>query len=578
MMKHPKNNNAFPGGVFYDGFDPDMNQDEILKKSGVITFTWSKKTDLLKASALLSVLFPLVNDFDNIRSGRELLAYLLPNDRIRLIQTLKVTLSGSPVFSDFRLVTKTGEELWINVSFLCAASGENIFISGVAKNVTSYRRRLSDAARLAYTDNLTGLINRSKLKQKLALALSGALEYNLKFGFFVLSIDNLTAINENFGYDIADTLITGIGDKLVNALRSTDVVARIASARFGILLTDHNVSFIGNTGKRLLNLISNSVFETRSGVITATVSGGGCMIPDDGLTVEAIINAAEESLAVAKSYGRDNFVHYNAAYERTETRRKNINTARDVVSAVRESRILAAFQPIVRSDNFKPAFYECLARIRKPDGSVVPGGAFIEVAENIGFIRMIDRRIYEIAIEKLHQYPDLKLSVNISGHTVSDTRSSEYLRSLLRDNASVAPRLIVEITETIAMQDMRDAAFFIHSLKEIGCKVALDDFGAGYTSFYNLKTFPFDMVKLDGVYIRDLIDSPKNGKFIKALADLASSLEMECVAEMVSSKEISDVLTEYNIQYYQGFYYGMPEINPDFNADLKDGVKNKLSR
>jgi EAL domain-containing protein (putative c-di-GMP-specific phosphodiesterase class I) len=310
------------------------------------------------------------------------------------------------------------------------------------------------------------------------------------------------------------------------------------------------------------------------------VSGGGCIIPDDGMTVEAVINAAEESLAVAKSYGRDNFVHYTSAYEKTDSRRQNINMAREVVFAVRENRVLAAFQPIVRTDTFKPAFYECLARIQKTDGGILPGGAFIGIAENIGFIRMIDRKIYEIAVEKLHEYPDLRLSVNVSGHTVSDPRSSEYLKHLVQNNPAVASRLIVEITETVAMQDMRDAAAFIHSLKDLGCKVALDDFGAGYTSFYNLKTFPFDMVKLDGVYIRDLIESPKNGKFIKALADLAASLGMECVAEMVSSKELGEILKDYNIQYYQGFHYGIPDINPDFNgaADLAGGGKSKLSR
>ena len=539
---------------------------ELLKDGGVIAFKWDPRDDSLETSSDVSVIFPLIKDFNNIRTGKDFLKTLLRYDRIRFKESLQLAFQGTPVSADFRLLTDDGEEVWINITLMGYARDDKFMICGLTRNVTALRRRLTDAARLAYTDNLTGLFNRAKLKQKLALALAGALEYDLKFGFFVLNIDNLSGINENFGHDVADTLIRGVGDKLLEALRSTDVVARIASGRFGILLTDHKPEFIEETGRRLLSLIRDTVFETRSGVITATVSGGGCVIPDDGACVEGIMNASEESLALARSYGRDNFVRFKKGYEQAERRRKNILVAREVVSAVRENRVTAAFQAVVDAKTHEPVFYECLARLRDPQGEVSPGAAFIPVAENIGFVRMLDRNVCEIALEKLNAYPRLNLSVNVSGHTISDPGSSSYLLGLLRENSDVASRLIVEITETVAMEDMRDASHFIIALKEAGCRVALDDFGAGYTSFYNLKTFPFDMVKLDGVYIRDLCASPKNAVFIKALSELAYELNLDCVAEMVSSQETAEHLQQFKIHCYQGFLYHKPEVSPDFSA------------
>jgi EAL domain-containing protein (putative c-di-GMP-specific phosphodiesterase class I) len=194
----------------------------------------------------------------------------------------------------------------------------------------------------------------------------------------------------------------------------------------------------------------------------------------------------------------------------------------------------------------------------KPDGSLVSAGEFIPVAEQLGLSRLIDRRVQELAVDLLRQYPTVRLAVNVSGLTASDHEWLVALHRLTGGRKQLLQRLTIEITETAAIQDLDQSIAFVDTLKELGCSVAIDDFGAGYTSFKNLKLLKVDMVKIDGGFVKNLADDSSDQVFIKTLIELANTFGMATVAEWVTNEKTVEILEAAGITYMQGFHFSRP--------------------
>ena len=238
---------------------------------------------------------------------------------------------------------------------------------------------------------------------------------------------------------------------------------------------------------------------------------------------------------------------------------RNISMAKDVVSALEAGRMRLALQPIVSTATWRPALHECLLRMELTDGTTIGAGEFIGAAEKLGLSRLIDRRALELAVGLLEAQPELHLSLNVSGLTCSD---NDWLRVLKRltGGSQLAERLTIEITETAAIQDLDQSVAFVDTLKEFGCRVAVDDFGAGYTSFKILKHLAVDMVKIDGAFVHNLVRDTSDQVFIKVMADLARNLGMVSVAEWVGDDTTARLLADAGIDYLQGFHFGEPVL------------------
>ena len=231
-----------------------------------------------------------------------------------------------------------------------------------------------------------------------------------------------------------------------------------------------------------------------------------------------------------------------------------------IIRALNERRMILALQPIVRAGDRRPAFYEALLRMRETDGTIVPAGAFIPVAEQLGLVRLIDQRMLELAIKVLRASPNLNISLNVSGETASDPAWLNSLRGLTNGDDAIMRRMMVEITETTAITDIEESVMFVKSLRELGCRVAIDDFGAGYSSFHNLRRLDFDIVKIDGAFVKDLPNSPEDQILVRALVDLAQNFSMETVAEWVTDEATAKIVEAAGISYMQGFHFGQPKI------------------
>jgi len=241
--------------------------------------------------------------------------------------------------------------------------------------------------------------------------------------------------------------------------------------------------------------------------------------------------------------------------------------AEQVKQALHDDRLVLSYQPIVSSDTHEPVVHECLLRMIQPDGEVVAAGMFMEVVEELGLIRLIDRRVLDLAIKVMAENPTARLAINVSGLTTSDKTWLRHIVGLLRNERSIAERLIVEITETAGLEDVEECARFVATLRKLGCKVALDDFGAGYTSFRHLKILAVDMVKIDGAFVQDLVQNPANMIFIRSLLDLARNFNLETVAECVETMEQAQLLKDEGVKLLQGWAFGKPVLELPWNGE-----------
>jgi EAL domain-containing protein (putative c-di-GMP-specific phosphodiesterase class I) len=239
-------------------------------------------------------------------------------------------------------------------------------------------------------------------------------------------------------------------------------------------------------------------------------------------------------------------------------RSSDLAIANEIETALAEDRLRLMLQPIVAARTGETKFYEALIRLERRDGSLVAASQFVQAAERLGLHRQIDVRALEIAVDILRAAPALRLSLNVSGLTCGDAVWLARLRELSGGDPQLAGRLIVEITETAAIRDFDQSILFVDALKEFGCAVAIDDFGAGYSSFKTLKYLPVDLLKIDGLFVRNLASDPRDRVFLRAMVELANSFGMETVAEWVVSAEAAQVAADVGITYLQGYHFGCP--------------------
>jgi diguanylate cyclase (GGDEF)-like protein len=411
-------------------------------------------------------------------------------------------------------------------------------------------------------DELTGQLNRIRLTEALGAVLSRIEREPQSCAFLMASVNNLAVINDTFGIAIGDETIAEVARRIRGKLRGGDIIGRYSSNKFGIIMMKCGADAMRIAAERFLKAVRDTTIKTSAGQLSATISIGAVIIPNQAGAVQDAVNFALRALDSARSQRIDCFVLYEPVPGGESVRVRNRTIAANVIGALDDNRMRLALQPMVSAKTGKAEIYECLLRMERPDGQLVSAGEFVPIAEQLGLSRLIDRRTLELSIALLKKHPKLVLSLNVSGLTCSDKEWLMVLRRLTDGRKDLLSRLIVEITETVAIEDIDQTINFVDTLKEFGCRVAIDDFGAGYTSFKNLKLLNVDIVKIDGVFIKNLANDTSDRIFVKTMIDLARMFGMETVAEWVGDQYSVEHLTGAGIDFMQGFYYGLP-INAD---------------
>jgi diguanylate cyclase (GGDEF)-like protein len=496
--------------------------------------------------------------------------WLPPQARARLLNALDDVHPEEETFRlEFEALTASAHQ-WFE---LCCVripghDGRAERVTGVMREITEQKAAFTRLSYLATCDELTGHLNRTRLREELSRVIETATSQGRYCAYAVAAIDRLAVINEIYGFDVADELIVQTGQRLAKALRGTDIIGRTAGNKFGVILGECGEREMALVAERLHAAVRSEAIQTRAGAVSVTVSIGAVWLPQGAATSQEAMLRAEETLERAKAMGRNGFAVYSVSAQRESQRRRLVNIGDEIMGALNEQRLVLAYQPIVGAHSRLPEHYECLLRMRRKDGTIATAGEFIPAAETLGLVRLADRHVLEMAVAQLYRHPGIKLSINVSGTTAGDHSWLQSFINYVRENREVAERMTVELTETAALQAFEENARFVTRLRDMGCRVAIDDFGAGYTSFRNLHNLRVDMVKIDGEYVKNLSGSPDNQLFVRTLVDLAKNFQLETVAEWVGSEQDAELLEDYGVDYFQGFYFGEPEIAPSWAEEL----------
>ena len=471
----------------------------------------------------------------------------------------------------YQLTRKDGSIGWYEERGGWIGVGDTRRIIGVFRSID---RELAEAEylnRRAECDELTGVLNRTSLRDRLETMFDNVTDGSAVGAYLVAGIDDVGGINSDFGFIAADAVIRGVADRLLSVLGEGASIGRVAGTRFGILLADASGEEVRDACFRLLNVVREHVIETEKGSIAASICLGAVDLAEHEPNPHLIMARAEAALDEAKAMGPSSWAAFKETTNIVSQRKRNIHMSDVILTALNDRRINIAFQPIVSDLSELPRKYECLVRMKNEENKEVPAPEFIPIAERLGLVHLLDRRVLELAINTLASTPAISLNVNVSMETVKDPVWAEGYLALLRANQALAPSITVELTETRVI-DAADASIdFVSELKALGAKFAMDDFGAGYTSFRNLKALDIDILKIDGSFVTGVSSSRENQLFVRTLLDLARNFGMQTVAEWVDNEADAMVLKGLGVDFLQGFLMGRPEICPSW---LPNGAPN----
>jgi diguanylate cyclase (GGDEF)-like protein/PAS domain S-box-containing protein len=491
-----------------------------------------------------------------------------PDDLAPDAESLRALLSGEmrSYTRDKRYLHAAGHPVWasIAVTLIRDEAGQPMHFIGQAQDITERRRYEHELRDMADHDPLTGLLNRRSFERELDGHVTRIKRSMITGAVLMVDLDNFKYYNDTQGHNAGDGLIVRIAHALRDRLRESDVIARLGGDEFVVLLPQEGRDGAEKIARDLVQLVREQAPPDGGGEsrrITASV-GIACFGGRESVAVEEMMVSADLAMYDAKDAGRDGVAHYQAAQHdrpRIESQKK---WAMEITEAISSDRFELAAQPIVSLSGTGPAHYELLLRMRLAGGDLVPPATFIYVAERLGLVQEIDRWVTDRAITILAEHRaaghQLCLGVNLSGHTIGDPGLLTLIKRRLAETGVPPDQLIFEITETATVSHIARAATFADQLAELGCRFALDDFGAGFGSLYYLKHLAFDYLKIDAEFVAHCTESESDRALISAVVGIARGLGTLTIAECVEDQATIDVLTGLGVDYGQGYHLGRP--------------------
>ncbi len=532
------------------------------------TYCWDIASDQISWNGKLEKVFGPIKT-DNVNNGRSYASLLDPDNFTSRFETVMRNTdldngNGVPFSIEYSikpLGRDNDHSIWVEDMgrWYAGQDGRPAKVYGLVRQIDDRHERDQHLQFMGNCDPLTGMMNRGRLTEALGETIESARAQDHLSAFLIVAIANLEVVNDAYGFDVADEVVTSIGKRLRQVVRTGDVIGRYSGSKFGIILSQATQEELEIAAERFLSIAREQVIETDLGPVWASLSIGGLTVPylsDDAPTT---MSHAEEALAEAKKLPTDGFVSFEPSKDVESERKLNSRCAVEIVRSLKDNRFTLAYQPIFNVHTQEIEYYEALLRMKSEDGELIPAGHLVPIAEKIGLIRLIDRAVVSNVLTTLRRYPTTRIALNISGVTANDPRWFEKLTDILSENNDLTDRLTIEITETVALENIEQTIGFIQKLHELGCKVAIDDFGAGFTSFRNLKLLNVDKVKIDGSFCVNLSNNPENQYFVKTLIDLAKNFNLLTVAEWVENQEDADLLTSWGVDYLQGELHGMAQ-------------------
>ena len=481
----------------------------------------------------------------------------------------QISQPGHPGAHNLETVLRSanGDRFWANVSVAPVELDGEPRLLMVATDVSEQRQLTEMLSYQASHDALTDLLNRRAFERRIEHALAGVAAGAGACALLFIDLDQFKLINDTSGHTAGDQLLIQLAELMGNQLRAGDVLARLGGDEFGVLATSvQDVEGARLVADRLRDSIAAHLFVWEHSSYTVSASIGVVVVEQHGIGLKELFSQADAACYLAKEAGR-NRVHIYRELDDDATRRRNeMEWANRLRWAIDEHRFVLHYQEVwaLAADGGGGPRVELLLRFREADGRIVTPGAFMPAAERYGLMPMIDRWVIDTALanfDRLHPSgAGLQLAtINLSGATLEDEALAEHIIALL-DRHGIAPsRVCFEITETVAVRNLMVVRRFIEQLRAIGCHIALDDFGAGMSSFGYLKSLPADIIKIDGSFIQDLLGDAMSRAIVRAVTEIGHDRGFKVVAEWVTGHAIADALTAIGVDFGQGFGLHIPQ-------------------
>jgi diguanylate cyclase (GGDEF)-like protein/PAS domain S-box-containing protein len=447
---------------------------------------------------------------------------------------------------------------------------------GTGRDITEARQLSEQLSFQASHDPLTGLCNRREFETRLERALTSAREHGAEHALCYLDLDQFKVINDTSGHVAGDELLRQLAMLLTDHLRSRDTLARLGGDEFGVLLEHCSSEQAWNVANSIRKAIEEFRFAWEDRTFSIGVSVGLVPVTAEGESISALMSAADSACYAAKDQGRNRIQVYHEEDSQLARRYGEMAWVSRIQHALDDDRFQLAFQPIVplAEGTDEPPHYEMLIRMRDEAGELVPPGAFLAAAERFSLAVGIDRWVVDHAFRWLAERAGkrrepLLFSINLSGHSLSDEGFLDYVIAQFDELLIDPAQVCFEVTETAAISNLASATRFINVLKEVGCLFSLDDFGSGLSSFAYLKSLPVDFVKIDGLFVRDIVDDPLDLALVRSINEIGHTMGKRTIAEFAETHGVIDKLREIGVDYAQGYSLGMPRPLEDLRVPAR---------
>jgi len=502
-----------------------------------------------------------------IHRGTEVLDWNHPEDREIFTTALAAAVKGEEQYftAEYRTQDSAGQWIWIHSRGTVTqrdTDGKAMRMTGTSENITHRKQAEEKAEFLATRDPLTGLPNRMLLNDRLEQGIASAARTGKKLAFMFIDLDRFKFINDSLGHHVGDELLKQVASRLAACVRASDTVARLGGDEFAVILVDLKDE---NGAKQVAeNMVAGLAAPVFSGNLQLNTSGsvGIGIYPNDGRDSATLMKNADAAMYHAKERGRNNFQFFSSEMNTRVIERLSVENY--LRRATRQNELELYYQPRIDFESGELVAVEALLRWRHPNRGLLMPDKFIPVAEESGLIVEIGKWVLEEATGQVREWQraglaDLRVSVNLSVGQIRDADAFLEVVDEALTKSGLNPRFLeLELTETVLMQNIKEKTALLNRLGEQGIGLSIDDFGTGYSSLYYLKTLPVDSVKIDGSFVRDIVDDPNDEAIIRAIVAMSHSMQLRVVAEAVETDAQFTALKSLGCDEYQGYLASEP--------------------
>ena len=495
--------------------------------------------------------------------------HLIPENggtgELNLADACLATRTPYPLRDGGRLLSRSGEQYVIQDS-AAPILGRNGELTGavlVFQNVTAVRQVQTELRHQTLHDALTGLPNRQLLENKLADAIEDAEVRGTEHVLCFLDLDRFKIINDTAGHSVGDMFLRAVTETIRRGVRENDLLARLGGDEFAILLLDCHLEEASPILTRIAESVAAIRFQWEGHLYQTTVSIGVAGITHRSGSSSHVMKQADVACYSAKRAGRNRVMLYRPDQAGGEENHRELHMAAEIGEALAQNRFVLYAQKIVPTKPGANEYCEVLVRMIDPDGGHIPPSDFIPAAERYDLMVEVDRwvmtEVFANLAPELLRHPNLTVSLNVSAQSLNDPRFLPFFLDLLKTSGIPGSRLILEITETAIVNNLRIASTIVEQLRSNGCRVALDDFGVGLSSFGYLRTFRVDLIKIEGSFVKNMLSNPVDLTIVRSINQIAHELKILTVAEFVEDEATIQMLAKLGVDFGQGYALGRPE-------------------